>query len=264
MKPDFKLYTMEEAKEKGIPFAQQDPKTCEYCGRQLEQLGTIASDGFVRWLFAKECDCEGKMAEIARIQAEEDRAREEAAKKRAIERCRSAGIGKLYLNAEISEPACIRYVNGFADANGKGLYLLGGVGAGKTHEACALAKAFLFSGYSVKVTTTLAMLNSIHSTYDGAKNDDVMAFCRADVLFLDDLGKENANSWAMTTLFEVINYRYENMLPTIFTSQYGLDSLERRLSRSSEVESAKAIVSRIAQMSQIVMLKHTDRRRQKN
>lgn len=89
-------------------------------------------------------------------------------------------------------------------------------------------------------------------------------FCEVDILFLDDIGKENANSWALTTLFEVVNYRYENMLPTVFTSQYSLDALERRLSRNNEVESAKAVVSRICEMSKVVVLKSPDRRRRKN
>lgn len=190
--------------------------------------------------------------------------REERARQAALTKCRKAGIGKLYLEAYPSVPECTEYVNTFADANGKGLYIQGGVGAGKTYEMCALAKAFVFAGYSVKATTTLAMLNSIHDSYNGSEHDGVRRFCEVDILFLDDIGKENANSWALTTLFEVVNYRYENMLPTVFTSQYSLDALERRLSRNNEVESAKAVVSRICEMSKVVVLKSPDRRRRKN
>ncbi len=62
---------------------------------------------------------------------------------------------------------------------------------------------------------------------------------------LDDVGKENANSWAATTMFEVVNGRYERMLPTIYTSQYSFSELERRMSRSGERESAQAVLSRI-------------------
>lgn len=132
MKPDFKLYTIEEAKAKGIPYEHQEEKTCEHCGRPLEQFGSILKDGYVRWLFAKECNCPDKKAEIAKAKADEEKAREEAARKRAVERCRNAGIGKLYLNAEIGEAACIDYVNNFANADGQRLYLLGGVGAWMT------------------------------------------------------------------------------------------------------------------------------------
>ena len=44
---------------------------------------------------------------------------------------------------------------------------------------------------------------------------------------------------------DVVNTRYEAMLPTIYTSQYDLDALGRRLSRAHERETADAIVSRI-------------------
>ena len=218
----------------------------------------------MRWVTAKECDCKGRRDQIKRQEEAKERLHEERARQAALTKCRKAGIGKLYLEAYPSVPECIEYVNTFADANGKGLYIQGGVGAGKTYEMCALAKAFVFAGYSVKATTTLAMLNSIHDSYNGSEHDGVRRFCEVDILFLDDIGKENANSWALTTLFEVVNYRYENMLPTVFTSQYSLDALERRLSRNNEVESAKAVVSRICEMSKAVALKSPDRRRRKN
>ena len=47
------------------------------------------------------------------------------------------------------------------------------------------------------------------------------------------------------TLFDIVNTRYESMLSTIYTSQYSLESLQERLSRAHETETAKAIVSRI-------------------
>lgn len=264
MKPDFKLYTIEEARAKGLPCEQQEERVCEYCGRPLEWLGVITRDGFVRWVAPKECECDERKAELKRRKEAEERAREERMRQATLARCRKSGIGKLYLDAKPSVPACIEYARTFEDAGGKGLYIQGGVGAGKTYEMCALAIAFAFAGYSVRVTTTLSMLNSIHGSYDDSGLDGARKFCEADILFLDDIGKENANSWALTTLFEVINYRYENMLPTIFTSQYSLDALERRLARGNEVESAKAVVSRIHEMSRVVVLRCADRRRRKN
>ena len=51
------------------------------------------------------------------------------------------------------------------------------------------------------------------------------------------------------------------MLPTVFTSQYALPDLKRRMSRGGETESAKAIVSRIGEMCETVLLSHPDRRR---
>lgn len=62
-------------------------------------------------------------------------------------------------------------------------------------------------------------------------------------------------------MFEVVNGRYERMLPTIYTSQYSFPELEKRMSRSGERESAQAVLSRIVQTSTLVDLGRIDRRR---
>lgn len=261
MKADFKLYTMEDAEKEGLAFEPQEEKPCPFCGMPLEQLGRPGTDGVVHWFATTQCDCEGQMAENERVEAEERRAREEAALRAMAAKCRSAGIGRRYLEAKVSQKPCIDYVNGFADAGGKGLYLVGGVGAGKTHEASAIARSFIWSGYSVLIATSLTMLDSIYGNQHGQPTRGTADFCNADLLIIDDLGKENANQWAVTTLFQVVNSRYENMLPTVFTSQYALPDLERRMSRGGETESARAIVSRIGEMCETILLSHPDRRR---
>ena len=105
------------------------------------------------------------------------------------------------------------------------------------------------------------MLDSIRRSYDGKSGAGIARFSRADLLVLDDLGKENANSWVLTTLFQILNERYERLLPTVFTSQYAICDLERRMSRNGERESAQAIASRIGQVSTVVDLGRADRRR---
>ena len=46
---------------------------------------------------------------------------------------------------------------------------------------------------------------------------------------LDDLGAENSTPWVNETLFQLINYRYNNELPTIFTSNAEVDGVEDRI-----------------------------------
>lgn len=261
MKADFKLYTMQDAEEKGLAFEPREERPCPFCGKPLEQLGRLGGDGIVRWLITTQCDCVGQVAENERIKAEEERAREEAARRAMAAKCKRAGIGRKYLEVKVSQKPCVDYINSFADAGGKGLYLVGGVGAGKTYEASAIAKSFIWSGYSVLIVASLTMLDQIYGNQHGQPTRGTADFCSANLLIIDDLGKENANQWAVTTLFQMVNSRYENMLPTVFTSQYALPDLERRMSRSGEAESAKAIVSRIGEMCDVVVLSHPDRRR---
>lgn len=90
MKHDFQLYTLEEAKAKGLPCEQQKGRLCKHCGKQLVRVGSIAKDGFVRWLFTKNCDCGGRREEVKRQEEEEERLREEKAKQAALAKCRKA------------------------------------------------------------------------------------------------------------------------------------------------------------------------------
>jgi DNA replication protein DnaC len=51
----------------------------------------------------------------------------------------------------------------------------------------------------------------------------------APVLILDDLGTQNATSWAQEKLFQILNHRYNAQLPTIVTTNLGLERIDERL-----------------------------------
>lgn len=252
------LVTPAEARAAGLSFEEPKPVACHFCGRELEPLGAVLL-GQVRWVSHAPCGCDG---ELEAERERESREREEAEAEMA-RRIAASGIKRRFRNAQTSIPAAVSYLGRFGDIKGRGLYFRGGVGAGKTTAACAIARALVYSGYSVVVTTTLEMLDSIQDTYGtGAKSaEGVGRYGRCDLLVLDDLGKEGANSWAMTTLFQVVNRRYEEMLPTIATSQYGIDEIERRLARGGERETAAAIASRLRETCEVVDLGNRDRRR---
>lgn len=179
----------------------------------------------------------------------------------AVKKLLRAGVPMRFIASEIRRPESLRFIESLGERTGRGLYLYGGVGAGKTSEASAIVKTVIRSGRKAVLMTTLSMLNEISKGYGDSEGKDISHFIRTDLLVLDDVGKENANSWAATTMFEVVNGRYERMLPTICTSQYSFPELEKRMSRSGERESAQAVLSRIVQTSTLVDLGHIDRRR---
>lgn len=252
------LFTPEQARLSGLSFAEPSKVACVFCGRELEPLGALLQ-GKVMWVSHIPCGCEGEREETEEAERREKAAAEEAMARKVS----AAGIRKRFRDAQTSIPAAISYLEAFGDNRGRGLYIRGGTGAGKTTAACAIARALVYSGYSVRVTTTLAMLDTIHDGYDaGTRGASALsAWTCCDLLVLDDLGKENANSWAMTTLFQVVNERYEAMLPTIYTSQYQIDDIEKRMSRAREHETAAAIASRIRETCEVVDIGNRDRRR---
>lgn len=48
---------------------------------------------------------------------------------------------------------------------------------------------------------------------------------KVNVLILDDFGVEKMTDWAYQMLYSLINYRYENLKTTIYTSNLDLEEL---------------------------------------
>ena len=257
MEPETSFLTSAEAESLVIERETPSKLTCQYCGKEREPLGVKGPNGKVRWVTFAACGCVGEAEEEARRDKAEKARREADAVKKLLR----AGVPMRFIASEIRRPESLRFIESLSERTGRGLYLYGGVGAGKTSEASVIVKAVIRSGRKAVLPTTLSMLNELSKGYGDSEGKDISHFIRTDLLVLDDVGKENANSWAATTMFEVVNGRYERMLPTIYTSQYSFSELERRMSRSGERESAQAVLSRIVQTSTLVDLGRTDRRR---
>lgn len=244
------LLTLEEIEAQGISHDEPHLNKCRWCGETLEPLGIVGRDGRILWVSSKECACEG----AAKERAEEEEREREAAEREQIANFKRSGVKPRFLNAQIEVPAIAKFLDSYEHKSGQGLYIAGPSRAGKTYAASAIAKAFCASGYSVILTTSLSMLDSVKASFDGDTRNGIARFSGCDVLIIDDIGKENANSWVMTTLFQIINERYESMKTTIVTSQYAPEDLKHRMSRSGEQESAVAIVERLKETCHLIRL----------
>ena len=255
------LITLEQARAAGLSFDEPEPRACPHCGAALEPLGAALA-GRVAWVSAAPCPCEGTARER---EAEERRRAALAAKEEAARREKAlsrAGIPRRYWAAEADRPEFAEYIASFAGNGGAGLYIHGGVGAGKTHAASAMARLFAEAGYDVAFTTAKGMLERVKATFDeGGTEAAVARYAKCDVLVLDDLGKEDATEWSVGTVFSVLDARYEDMRPTIVTSNYAPGALADRLARRGERVTAEAIASRISQTCRPVYLGGRDRRR---
>lgn len=255
------LITLEQARAAGLSFDEPEPRTCPHCGAALDPLGAALA-GKVAWVSAAPCPCEGAARER---EAEERRRAALAAKEEAARREKAlarAGIPRRYWAAEADRPEFAEYIASFAGNGGAGLYIHGGVGVGKTHAASAMARLFAEAGYDVAFTTAKGMLERVKATFDAGGTEAAVArYAKCDVLVLDDLGKEDATEWSVGTVFSVLDMRYEDMRPTIVTSNYAPGALADRLARRGERVTAEAIASRISQTCRPVYLGGRDRRR---
>lgn len=146
----------------------------------------------------------------------------------------------------------------------RSLLFYGAFGVGKTHLAVAVLKELIVrkgaTGYFYEVPD---LLKTVRATFDGKRAEaemDVLApVLHGDVLVLDDLGEERTSEWVQEALAHVINVRYSENRPTIFTT--GLtDSPDSTEPRSFIYKLGGRTRSRLIEMCDWVHMEGTDSR----
>jgi DNA replication protein DnaC len=116
---------------------------------------------------------------------------------------------------------------------GKGLYFCGGTGTGKTHLAVAVMNELIRRKRTPSLFVTVPeLLDNLRETYNkpGRNLDEWMdAVQNAEFLVLDDLGSERTTEWVRERIFVIVNHRYREALPTLFTSNIGPKDLAEQL-----------------------------------
>ena len=139
------------------------------------------------------------------------------------------------------------------DKKGKGLYLSGSFGSGKTYLVAALFNELAKKNISSALVYYPELLRSLKSSF-GSDYEEKFDFIKTvPILLLDDIGAENTTSWSRDeVLGPILQYRMEEELPTFFTSNLTLSELEASLSitnSGTEKVKAKRIIERIKQLT---------------
>lgn len=133
----------------------------------------------------------------------------------------NCNIPKRYLNAKLEPktPEQEKLKEKFKRAfNGKQIndmndvLIFGGVGTGKTHLTIGFLNAYINAGIYCRYITE----NELLDLYFQKHYDKFNAFKKVDVLVIDELGKRQLQDWQMIQIEELISYRYNEMLPTIY------------------------------------------------
>lgn len=175
MEPETSFLTLAEAESLGIEHDPPSRLACQYCGKEREPLGVKGPNGKVRWVTFAACGCAGEAKEEARHDKAEKAKREADAVKKLLR----AGVPMRFIASEIRRPESLRFIESLGERTGRGLYLYGGVGAGKTSEASAIVTTVIRSGRKAVLTTTLSMLNEISKGYGDSEGKDTSHFIRA-------------------------------------------------------------------------------------
>lgn len=111
-----------------------------------------------------------------------------------------------------------------------GLMFQGQVGSGKTHLSAAIANNLISNGIDVLFLVVPDFLDEMRMSYGNLGEFDETAMMdnakKAQVLILDDLGMHNFSEWTKNKLFTLINYRLNNQLPMIITTNMKMEDLK--------------------------------------
>ncbi len=162
---------------------------------------------------------------------------------------------------------CDRYIEDFLERDGSlretGLVFVGPSGRGKTHLAvavlCELVEQYGVWGRFVDFTSLVAEIQAtFQQGVELSQADLLRPLQEADVLVVDELGARRPTPFVSDTLYLLINSRYMARRPTLFTSNYylntGEDGADIPADRMLAGRVPASLVSRLHQMAKPISI----------
>jgi DNA replication protein DnaC len=293
------------AKDRGYKSYKSapEPKICEFCGNILYHQGIVMYLGekdrngkdmipkVIRWSPNPiRCTCELSKAwwgiEDKRVQEEKDNKekiiREEELRRKVVDMLGKSGIKQRFLSRtfenyitdtpqrKLAYKTALQYATNFSTyrKKGRGLYIEGSFGTGKTHLAAAISIRLIENGYSVVMKTADDLLRDIKNSWKSeeyasqdsqSEKEIISAYKTCELLVIDDLGKERATEWSTSVLYAIINDRYESMKPTIVTTNFNeRDLILAESPCNTSGHRIKAIMSRLHETTALITMNWED------
>ena len=160
----------------------------------------------------------------------------------------TAGHGQLTDDEKASLHTTKAFMQHWVKVPTNWILLFGSDGAGKTHMAVAAASARQDAGDDVFFASVADLLDHLRATFapdSPVRHDDLLWRIKTvNLLVLDDMGAERTSDFAEEKLFQILDYRYAEQLPTIITTSR-LDATARARPRIYSRLSDVLVVTRL-------------------
>ena len=187
-----------------------------------------------------------------------------------INHIKNCGIGRRFMQKSFANynkdrnpeayNLCLEYVRDIENniQNGRGLFLTGDVGTGKTHLAIAIIDYIARLKkrdwhYTMIYVSAVDLLANIRMSYNsGGTEEIVRQYEDINLLIIDDIGVEKTSDWVHEMFYKIIDHRYNELKPMIIISNLRGDEINEKLS--------ERIMSRVYEMCKGVKFKGKDYR----
>ena len=156
---------------------------------------------------------------------------------------------------EPTEPA-VRYTLTDAERDVVERVVMAEAGGESFEGQMLVAQCILNAAEKRGVEPSEAVVLYSYSTTGGSESDVLKIYKTVPLLVIDDIGKEPPTEWAISTVYNIINGRYEAYLPTIVTTNYDTEALIDRMTprESHDSMTARATIDRLMEMCRGITL----------
>ena len=256
-------------------YIKNDLLHCSICNEPLQTIINLPFTGEDRVV---NCICQCK---VNVLKKEEEERRNFEKQKEINKLKRNSLLGDRYKDTsfdntntgvnstfDVAYKRCKNYceVSSIVLEEGYGIYLYGNSGTGKTHLTACMVNELIKQHRPTLFTNFFEISQIIRGTFKSNTNSEesmIEKISNIDFLFIDDLGTEKVtkngeDNWLQEKIFEILNKRYNNTKPTIYTSNY---SLEELINSRGLMEKT---VDRILEMSTVILKIEGESHRIKN
>lgn len=161
-----------------------------------------------------------------------------------------------------------KYIDNYKKGEkGKGLYLTGNFGCGKTYLISAMLNELAKLDKKVAIIYFPEFLRSLKESF----NDDeeyktkFNYVKKVELLLIDDIGAETTTPWGRDEILgTILQYRMQQGLATFFTSNFTIEELEEHFSLSNnslEKVKARRIIERVKQLTEVLVMVSENKRK---